>query len=78
VTDAGAIIDSCAISPNGQFLALVLRTGVMRLWDQSIGAAREDMTPSDPATAVAFSPDGGSTLVGHASGAVTFVRWISI
>ena len=74
LTDAGAIIDACAISPNGQLLVLGLRSGVVRLWDECRGMTRKDVHVDDRATALAFSPDGGSVLVGHQSGAVGYLK----
>ncbi len=73
LTDAGAIIDACAIGPDGQLVLLGLRTGVLRLWDEPRGMTRQDWDASDVATAMAFTPDGASALVGYTSGAVEYI-----
>ena len=78
LTDAGAEIEACAISPNGQFLLLGLRSGAIRLFDVHLGEARNEVGATDRATAIAFTPDGGSALIGHASGAVRLMRLLPV
>jgi hypothetical protein len=65
---SGAFIDGCAISPNGRFLLLLLRTGWSVCGTNSV--ARRDDLSVGRCDVVAFAPDGGSALIGHASGAV--------
>ena len=38
--DAGAPIEACAISPNGQFVLMALGSGIIRLWDDARGGTR--------------------------------------
>jgi WD40 repeat protein len=78
VVDLEQPIDACALSPNGQFVVLGLRSGRIVIWDAIGWRTLRELDSSDGPTAMSFTPDGGSVLVGHSSGSVLFARILAL